>query len=206
MNCRKIYQALSAYMDGELPGVDALVVRQHLSSCSECRAEYEALRYTKQLLSRLRLKEPRPDLPQDIVRRLQMENRRATNLSVDAIWEHFAARLRGIPPVARSLAFGAGLAVFGFGFVAMQADSADDNIQWSMASAAASPLTPAPLSASDGPTLNSVGFQQVETFNDSPAIAVPTAFTPLTPLPPTESNGLSGPQLISGGHARTLPR
>ena len=203
MNCRKIYQAMSAYMDGELPGVDALVVRQHLASCSECRAEYEALRYTKQLLSRLRIQEPRPNLPQDIARRLEIENRRVT-LSVDAIWEQFASRLRVVSPMARSLAFGAGLAVFGFGFVAMQADSADDAIQWNVASAS-TPLAPAPNSVSEGPTLNTVGYQSVETFETPSQMATPAAFTPLNAAP-AASGGLSGPILVPGGHARTLFR
>ena len=206
MNCRKVYQALSAYMDGELPGVDALVVRQHLASCPECRAEYEGLRCTKQLLSRLRLKEPRPDLPQDITRRLQLENRRATNLSVDAIWEQFAQKLRVIPPAARSFAFGASLAVFGFGFVAMQSEGADDTIQWNVASASSAPLAPAPSMPGNMPALNKVGFESGVTLNNAEPISAPSAFTPSNSLTPPNADGLSGPTLGAGGNGRTLSR
>ena len=213
MNCRKIYQALSAYMDGELPGVDALVVRQHLASCPECRAEYEGLRHTKQLLSRLRMKEPRPDLPQDIVRRLETENRRATKVSVDAIWEQFAERLRSISPVSRSLAFGASLAVFGFGFVAMQGVAAlqsegADDIQWDVASSARSPLAPAPSLSGASDSLNAVSF-------DSPAslsaampqpLGAPSVFAASNALTTPASGSLSGPMLVPGGRLQTPSR
>ena len=209
MNCRKIYQALSAYMDGELPGVDALVVRQHLAGCHECRAEYEALRHTKQLLSRLRMKAPRPDLPQDIVRRLQMENRRATKISVDAIWEQFAERLRSVSPTARSLAFGASLAVFGFGFVAMQGVAAiqsegADDIQWNVASANRSPLAPAPSLMGTADSLSAVSFNDTASFSSAMAqpIGSPSAFTASDSLNSPASDGLSGPILVPGGRLR----
>ena len=214
MNCRKIYQALSAYMDGELPGVDALVVRQHLASCNECRAEYEGLRHTKQLLSRLRMKAPRPDLPQDIARRLEMENRRATRISVDALWEQFAERLRSVSPVARSVAFGAGLAVLGFGFVtmqgvaALQSEGADD-IQWSVASASRSALAPSAALLSAADSLNAVSFNDTASIGPTMAqpIAAPSAFTASNALMTTPaSDGLSGPMLVPGGHLRTPSR
>ena len=149
-------------MDGELPGTEQLVVRQHLASCKECRTEYEALRYTKQLLSRMKIKEPRPDLPQDIVQRLHREAERATHLSVEAIWERFAERMRIVPPMARNLAFGASLAVIGFGFVAMQPDNSDE-IHWNVASASQTPLAPAPLGGSADPlaavnSVQAIGF------------------------------------------------
>ena len=209
MNCRKIYQALSAYMDGELPGVDALVVRQHLASCHECRAEYEGLRHTKQLLSRLRMKEPRPDLPQDIVRRLQMENRQAAKISVDAIWEQFAERLRSVSPTARSLAFGAGLAIFGFGFITMQGVAAipsegADDIQWDVASANRSPLAPAPSMLGTADSLNAVSFNETASFSSAMAqpLGAPSAFAASNTLTTPDSEGLSGPMLAPGGRLR----
>ena len=47
MNCRKVSHLLSAYMDGELAGVENLQIRQHLSNCDDCNDEYEELLGTK---------------------------------------------------------------------------------------------------------------------------------------------------------------
>jgi len=43
MDCRKIEQLISPYMDGELAPVEAGAVRSHLSVCAACRQEYENL-------------------------------------------------------------------------------------------------------------------------------------------------------------------
>ncbi len=205
MNCRKIYQALSAYMDGELPGVDALVVRQHLTSCDACRAEYEGLRQTKQLLSRLRMKEPRPDLPQDIVRRLQLENTRAANLSIDAIWEGFAQKMRVIPPAARSFAFGASLAVLGFGFIAVQPEGPDDTIHWNVASS--TPLAPAPALDADGADGSGAGYVTNAAFDATAGLTPPAALLPADMQTTGNASGTLAPALVSGGgQGRTFSR
>ncbi len=61
MNCRRIVSMMSAYVDGELTGVDMLEIRRHLSDCEECSAEYESIRLTKHALARLATARPRPD-------------------------------------------------------------------------------------------------------------------------------------------------
>src|SRR5450432_4196251 len=61
VNCRKVSHFLSAYIDGELPGVEHRLIHEHLTRCEECRAEQEGLLYTKRMVSRLRLKEPRSE-------------------------------------------------------------------------------------------------------------------------------------------------
>jgi len=43
MDCRKIEQLISPYMDGELAPVEAGEVSSHLSVCAACRQEYENL-------------------------------------------------------------------------------------------------------------------------------------------------------------------
>jgi len=53
MNCRRVISLLSAYIDGEMNGIDMLAVREHISQCKTCREDYESLRATKQLLSRM---------------------------------------------------------------------------------------------------------------------------------------------------------
>ncbi len=71
MNCRHISRLLSAYIDGELTGVEMLEIRRHLDACRSCNLQYESLRYTKQLLSHLAYAEPRPGLDKRICARLE---------------------------------------------------------------------------------------------------------------------------------------
>ncbi len=42
MECRKIQEYFSAYLDGELPGPQEDLVARHLAVCSRCRQEYQA--------------------------------------------------------------------------------------------------------------------------------------------------------------------
>lgn len=74
MNCRKVNNLLSAYMDGELPGVEQLQVRQHLRQCEICHEEHETLLVTKRLLSGLKMKEPCTNLEDRILERLAQED------------------------------------------------------------------------------------------------------------------------------------
>ncbi len=74
MNCRKVNQQLSAYMDGELPGVEHRQVFEHIARCEECRTEYEALLQTKRLLGAMRQKAPRADLEHRLVYHIAWES------------------------------------------------------------------------------------------------------------------------------------
>ena len=42
MECRKIQEHFSAYLDGELPGAQAELVARHLQVCSRCQQEFQA--------------------------------------------------------------------------------------------------------------------------------------------------------------------
>jgi len=70
MNCRRVSSLISAYIDGELTGIEMLEIRRHLESCRSCTLQYESLRLTKQLLSRLAYAEPRAGLADRICKRL----------------------------------------------------------------------------------------------------------------------------------------
>ncbi len=70
MNCRRVSHLISAYVDGELTGVEMLEVRKHLSACSECASEYESLRSTKALLAGLPTAKPREGFSARILSRL----------------------------------------------------------------------------------------------------------------------------------------
>ncbi|MCL5670408.1 MAG: zf-HC2 domain-containing protein [Acidobacteria bacterium] len=70
MNCRRVTNLLSAYVDGELAGVEMLEIRRHLSECEECTQEYEDVRFTKHALSQLANISPRADFAASISARL----------------------------------------------------------------------------------------------------------------------------------------
>jgi len=61
MNCGRVSNQLSAYVDRELTGVEMLSIRNHLDDCDACRSEYEALCRMKMLLGRLREPELTPE-------------------------------------------------------------------------------------------------------------------------------------------------
>jgi len=62
LNCRRVSNLLSAYVDKELAGAEMLEIRAHLSRCSHCQSEHDQLQQTKQLLGALALRAPRdPD-------------------------------------------------------------------------------------------------------------------------------------------------
>jgi anti-sigma factor RsiW len=72
MNCHKVSSLISAYIDGELTGIEMLEIRRHLGDCHACTTQYESLRETKQLLARLKYATPRPDLASRICARLDV--------------------------------------------------------------------------------------------------------------------------------------
>ena len=70
MNCRRVISLLSAYIDGELDGMNMLSVRAHISDCDSCCRDYESLRATKQLLARMPTASPQKDFAKAICSRL----------------------------------------------------------------------------------------------------------------------------------------
>jgi len=62
MNCRRIENLLSAYLDGELDEDEKRSVDVHLSRCGACQREIAALSQTKQVLAALAGRTPRSEL------------------------------------------------------------------------------------------------------------------------------------------------
>lgn len=67
MNCRRVSNLLSAYMDAELAGAEMLEIRAHLDRCPTCQREYESLLQTKRLLGSLALRMPRVEFEAALV-------------------------------------------------------------------------------------------------------------------------------------------
>lgn len=62
---------MSAYIDGELPGVEMLEIRRHLSECADCAEEHESLRMVKRAVARLRAVAPREGFQTAVLERLE---------------------------------------------------------------------------------------------------------------------------------------
>jgi hypothetical protein len=73
-------------MDGELPGVEQLAIREHLKSCDSCRDEHESLLFTKRLLCGLKMKNPTESLETRIQRSIAAESHRPAPDSVSQTW------------------------------------------------------------------------------------------------------------------------
>lgn len=70
MNCGKVQNLLSCYIDRELPGVDMLAIQRHLERCSECRREYHSLLRVKRLLSEMPIVAPPLALEERLVEKV----------------------------------------------------------------------------------------------------------------------------------------
>jgi len=163
VNCRKVSHYLSAYMDGELPGVEHQIIHQHLSQCRECHAEYLGLLQVKRLLAGMRIQEPRAELPGMILQRVAAERNQPSGLSLAEWWRHFSLWWHQIAPPPPMVAFGAGLAAVGILWTLRMTD-APDGIQWTPASNVAMglPFRP-PKAVADLPLLPGVAAS----FNSS---------------------------------------
>ena len=70
MQCHEICENLSAYIDGMLEQADASLVEQHLESCPVCKAEYDDLLATVELVRELPAVELPPGFRDELKKRL----------------------------------------------------------------------------------------------------------------------------------------
>lgn len=73
MNCRKVQNLISAYIDSELTGVEMLAIRDHVSHCANCDNEYKSLLKLKRSFGRMSSKQPSDDLAFKICSQLILE-------------------------------------------------------------------------------------------------------------------------------------
>ncbi len=85
MNCRKVNQYLSAYMDGELRGVEHRQIFEHLSRCPECEQEYASLLQMKRMLGSMRTVSPSRELQAKISYAITWEEGMEANRTPDRI-------------------------------------------------------------------------------------------------------------------------
>ena len=110
MNCRKVSHLLSAYMDGELPGVEALQIRDHLSYCGDCAAEHDDLLSMKRLVGRLKIQEPVGDIAADVFQCIRIEQEIRAENSPLARFRRFTELLGSAVVTPRAIGLGFGVA------------------------------------------------------------------------------------------------
>jgi anti-sigma factor RsiW len=101
MNCHRVTNLMSAFVDGELTGTEMLAIRRHISDCPDCAAEYESLKMTKLALARLRTVVPREDFAASIIRRLDEQIIPPYQRLINVVYKYAARKLS---PVAAALA------------------------------------------------------------------------------------------------------
>ena len=144
MNCRKVNNLLSAYIDGELAGYEYRQIRDHLARCPECLDEYEGLLQTKRLLSRLRVQEAAPELPASILKRIETMDAAESVRGPFGWFDTVLKALRPSAPATQGMLLGGCLAVVGL-FLISRTTEASDRIQWTPMDAtkiAANPAMP----------------------------------------------------------------
>ena len=70
-DCKKNFERISEYLDGELGHDACQQIEEHLKSCPECRACVDALKKTVDLCK----KSARENIPQDMRKRLRSKLR-----------------------------------------------------------------------------------------------------------------------------------
>jgi len=132
VNCRKVSRLLSAYMDGELPGVEHRQIHEHLGWCGECADEHARLLQMKRLLAGMRVQSPRSELSGAILARLREEDSRLALGGSDGWLRRVSRWFQVVGPAQQILAFGAGVAVVGVLLAgrALVTDRQPEGIHW----------------------------------------------------------------------------
>jgi len=107
MNCHRVQNLISAYVDGELPGVEMLAVRQHISDCGDCKSEFESILLVKRSISCLAPKCPSTDLAASICMKLSESGTSMESGILYAVKRH----LSGVSGGLRLVGVAAGLLV-----------------------------------------------------------------------------------------------
>jgi anti-sigma factor RsiW len=161
---------LSAYLDGELCGVEHRQVHEHLTRCAECQSEYEGLLQMKRLLGRLRVKEASAEFPSRMLSAISSDTARRYRPQLSDWLHDLKDWFRAAAPVPQGLALGAGLALVGL-YVVTSTYTPEESLRWSPVVAA----DVVPLSVAREP----------EDGPGGPAMFPPRPSRPLVSVPPS---------------------
>ena len=130
LQCPEAKQLFSPYLDGAVTGTEMLALQNHMSGCSGCKQEYQALRKTQQLLTGVE----RPRVPADLGLKLRLAISREAAQARRPPFEGLTVRLENamkafMVPVAAG--FVSALILFGIAmvyFVAPSSLRADNDV------------------------------------------------------------------------------
>lgn len=92
MNCGKVQELFSPYLDGQVSGLEMRALNRHLEECARCAREYAALRRTQQLLAGLGPKKA----PADLALKLRVAISREVARTPRARYEGVVVRLENL--------------------------------------------------------------------------------------------------------------
>jgi hypothetical protein len=110
VNCRKVTHLLSAYMDGELPGVEHRQIHEHLARCADCNADYQDLLQMKRLLGRMRMHTAYNDMPTQILHKIHSEDGNGFSTRTPSWIDIILLMMRRKLTSPQTLSFGLGVA------------------------------------------------------------------------------------------------
>jgi anti-sigma factor RsiW len=153
---------MSAYVDGELTGVEMLDIRRHLTECSECEKEYQAVLFTKQAVSRLISVEPRKDFVAMLMSNLDVVQVSPYQKAANSLWRLVHTKMA--PVAAAAAAAGVAIVLMTSGIF-----ESDDKM------AASVPFTNQAVSVSFSPEVYSsnsamTAARPLRVVNDSPSL------------------------------------
>lgn len=127
MKCSQTKSLLSPYLDGMLTGSQMLALSQHFEACDTCRSEYELLRQTQQLLTRI----GRRKAPDDLALKLRLAISREAARSRQPYFHGLRIRLDNavqafMVPATAGLASAVVIFVFLMGFLALPLRAGSD--------------------------------------------------------------------------------
>jgi hypothetical protein len=127
MKCSQTKSLLSPYLDGMLTGSQMLALSQHFETCDTCRWEYELLRQTQQLLTRI----GRRKAPEDLALKLRLAISREAARSRQPYFHSLRIRLENavqafMVPATAGLASAVVIFVFLMGFLALPLRAGSD--------------------------------------------------------------------------------
>lgn len=76
MNCKKVKDNLTLYIDDELLALDRKQIEKHLSNCVSCREEYNAIKEVSQLVGSLEEKTPPAGFKEQVLESIEKEKSR----------------------------------------------------------------------------------------------------------------------------------
>lgn len=80
MNCERVRELLSDYLNGDLPLPERVLLEQHIETCSSCRAELRKLEKVRSILVSFPVVEPPPDFARRVLARYYAQRRQVSPL------------------------------------------------------------------------------------------------------------------------------